>query len=426
VKVLHVLEAIEGGTSRHLRYLVKYVKADHIVVVPPERVGGLTDESAYDALEAAGAEVHVVPMRRSPVSTHNATALAHIRRLIRQRRPAVVHGHSSIGGALARVAAVGTGKPCVYTPNGLFPWLSAMAVERALGRYTDLLIASSQSEAQLVQQLRLVPAERMVVIPNAIELDDPPPAPFDVRARLGVPQSTPIVGSVARLVPQKAPEVFVRACGLVAQRDLQTRFVLVGDGPQVEMVEAEIERAGLADRFLLLQHCYDGPSLMKQFDIFVLSSRYEASAYAPLEAMRAGAAIVVTDVVGNRDAIDHERTGLIAPPEDPDALADCVGALLSDEGLRREMAEAARRRLVQRYDMERVADQVLEAYEQVAGVRRQPSLEVVPSIDLTETSMNDARRLAIISQRKRESTYPRAAVMSASAAASELSSSTTA
>jgi glycosyltransferase involved in cell wall biosynthesis len=368
MRILHVLEALEGGTSRHLRYLVRHVDADHIVVVPPERVGGLTDTSAFDELEAAGGEVHVVPMRRTPFSAHNATALAHIRQLIRARRPAVVHGHSSIGGALARTAAMRTGTPCVYTPNGLFPWLTTMAIERALGRATDVLIASSQSEALLVQQLRLVPPSRLAVVPNAIEMDDAPPAPFDVREKLAVGPSTPIVGNVARLAPQKAPEVFIRACGLVADRHPDACFVLVGDGPQIDMVEQEIRQAGISSRFLLLRDCYEGPSLMRQFDVFALTSRYEAgAAFAPMEAMRAGAAVVLTDVVGNRDAVDNGLSGLIVPPEDEHAAADAISRLLADDELRRTMAVAAKQRLAERYDVEVVAGQLLEVYRRVAA-----------------------------------------------------------
>ncbi|MCU1427033.1 MAG: glycosyltransferase family 1 protein, partial [Actinomycetia bacterium] len=115
MKVLHVLEAIEGGTARHLRYVVRHVDAQHVVIVPAERIGGLTDTGAFDVMRAAGAEVHVVPMRRSPASRHNAAALMHVRRHIRRHRPDVVHGHSSIGGAIARVATLGTDAARVYT-----------------------------------------------------------------------------------------------------------------------------------------------------------------------------------------------------------------------------------------------------------------------------------------------------------------------
>ena len=204
MKVLHVLEAIEGGTARHLSYVVRYVDAEHVVVVPPERVGGLTDTDTLDMLRDRGVPVHVVPMRRSPASRHNTAAIAQVSTLIRRHKPDVVHGHSSIGGTVARIAALSSAAARVYTPNGLFPARYAMAIERTLGHVTDVFIASSPSEAAQVRSHQLVPPRRLAVVPNAIELERPPPAAHDVRMKLGVAADTPIVGTVARLVPRKA------------------------------------------------------------------------------------------------------------------------------------------------------------------------------------------------------------------------------
>src|SRR5690242_21839311 len=118
--VLHVLEAIEHGTARHVIDVVGHARdVEHEVVVPPVRVGGLTDESAVGRMRAAGAVVHLLPMRRTPWAPRNAEALARLVALIRARRPEIVHGHSSIGGLLARVAATATRTPRCYTPNGV-------------------------------------------------------------------------------------------------------------------------------------------------------------------------------------------------------------------------------------------------------------------------------------------------------------------
>src|SRR5690349_2064445 len=197
--VLHVLEAIEGGVARHIVNLVRHVDADHTVVVPPERVGGVTDNAAIAAIGAAGARVEYLDMRRSPASPRTLAAVPKVNRLIAKRKPSVVHGHSAIGGAVARLAAVGTSSARVYMPHGLYPSLSACAMERALGPLTDRLIAASTSEGEFAQHLRLVPRERMAVIPNGLDVDADAPAPFNVRAVLGVPDDTPLVGSVARL-----------------------------------------------------------------------------------------------------------------------------------------------------------------------------------------------------------------------------------
>ena len=122
IRVLHVLEALEGGTARHLVDVVRYTSGvEPHVVLPTSRGGGVTDTAAPGAMAAAGATVHHVEMRRDPRSPRNVKALVSVRLLIRRLHPEVVHGHSSIGGVVARIAATGTAAATVYTPNGIAP-----------------------------------------------------------------------------------------------------------------------------------------------------------------------------------------------------------------------------------------------------------------------------------------------------------------
>ena len=149
------------------------------------------------------------------------------------------------------------------------------------------------------------------------------------------------------------------------------RFVLVGDGPLADLVEAEINRLGLDDRFLLLQHCNEGPRIITQFDVFALPSRYEAgAAFAPMEAMRAGTPVVLTDVVGNRDAVEDGTSGFIVPVDAPEALADRVVRLLDDAALRQRFSAAATDRLSQRFDIRSAAARLRDVYLQAARCPR--------------------------------------------------------
>src|SRR5258708_9859355 len=97
--VLHVLEALGGGTSRHLIDVVRHAKRiRHEVAVPRRRVGWLSDDIAVERLGAAGAEVYLVEMRRYPLHPRNAVPLAGLRRLIAGRRPHLVHRPRPAGG----------------------------------------------------------------------------------------------------------------------------------------------------------------------------------------------------------------------------------------------------------------------------------------------------------------------------------------
>jgi glycosyltransferase involved in cell wall biosynthesis len=167
---------------------------------------------------------------------------------------------------------------------------------------------------------------------------------------------------VGRLAAQKAPEVFVAACAELAGRVPEARFVLIGDGPMREEVAGAIRTSGLRERLLHVPGLQDAFTVMPQLDVFALTSRYEAGPYAPLEAMRAGAPVVLTDVPGNRDTVTDERTGLLVPADDPKALAAAIERLLREPQLARRLAGAAREDLAARFDVRRTGERTLEVY----------------------------------------------------------------
>jgi glycosyltransferase involved in cell wall biosynthesis len=360
-----VLEALEGGASRHVVDLVGHARGSrHEVVIPPRRIGGLTDVGAASAMREAGAAVHRVDMRRTPWAPANARAVRALRRLAAERQPHVLHAHSSIGGFLARLATVGSGVPIVYTPHGITDVRAGLLVERALRRRTARMVAVSATEGEAALRQGLAVEGQLRVIPNGITLQEP--APIDLRGRLGIAPSVPLVGTIARLVPQKAPEHFVQACALVAAREPSARFVLIGGGQMEAEVEGLIDSLGLRSRFDRIDQLPGAAGALHQLDVFVLSSRFEGGPYAPLEAMRAGVATVLTDVVGNRDVVEHDRSGLLVAPLDPAALAQGILALLGDPARRDRLARAGRSRVAERFDVAIMGAALDELYRELA------------------------------------------------------------
>jgi len=335
------------------------------------RSGALAAGSAWEQLSDAGASLHQVDMRRSPLHPSNGAALAQVHRLIARTGPDVVHGHSTIGGAVARVGRWGRPVACVYTPNGLMTSSPAVAGERLLGRGTDRIVAVSPGEAARVAALRLVPEDRVVMIRNGIDLRDSAgrgvgPA-LDIRARFGLAAGTPIVATVARVVAQKAPEQFVRACAAVARRRPDAHFLLVGLGPRQGRVDDEVAAGGLSGRFHQIDHLPDASAVMDQFDVFALLSRYEGGPYTPLEAMRAGVPVVLSDVVGNRDTVTDAVTGFLVPFGDAEATARAIVALLDDAPLRAATVAAASTRLRTDFDARSMGARHAALYAELAS-----------------------------------------------------------
>jgi glycosyltransferase involved in cell wall biosynthesis len=295
----------------------------------------------------------VLPLRRDYGHPQDdARALAAI--VPAARRSALVHSHSAKAGVLGRVAAVLARRPAVYTPHG-FPFVGTMSdarrrfgvvVERALAPVTTL-ICVCEFERGLARERGLRP-RRAAVVHNGC-----PPCP-DVAAT-PLPER-PIVGAVSTFRPAKALDVLIDAMRMVPG----ARLVLAGEGPLDADLRARAE--GLDITFL----DYEAPPAryLKGFDVYVLSSRWEAFPIGPLEAMACGVPQVVTAVGGTRESVVPE-TGIVVAPDDPPALAEAINALLADPARRAEMSAASIARHAERFTVERMVAGTAAVYDAV-------------------------------------------------------------
>ena len=364
--VLHVLEALEGGTARHVTDLVRHVPTvTHHVAVPPRRIGGMTDTRAVPEMEQVGATVHRLDMRRVPLSPRNAASLVGLRRLVSRLRPDIVHGHSAIGGALARVAGAGLPVRRVYTPNGLHPSIVAMNVERGLGALTDRWIAVAPSEAAVAAARGLVPHDRLLTIPNGIDLtagDDDGRPPVEIRHLLGLAADAPVVGFVGRLVPQKSPEIVIEAGALIHRDRPDVRTVMIGSGPGEDDVRGLIRERGLTGSVHLIPYLPGAARVMDQFDVLLLPSLYEGCPYTVLEAMRAGTPVVLSDAVGNRDLVVDGVTGRLVRQGHAEETAAALLDVVNDPDAARRRAQAAEAGLAERHDVRLTAAATAAVY----------------------------------------------------------------
>lgn len=364
--VLHVAECFATGTERHLLDLVRHLDGfEHVLAIPSHHHGKSTADAAALA-EEAGARVERVEMNRSTAPQCHALSLLALRRLVRRLRPELVHGHSSIGGAMARLATAGTPVPVVYTPHAVSRAWWAIAAERLLRARTDRVIAVSESERDYIVAHRMAGEDQVAVIPNGIDLTPPPPLSEPLRSRLGIAADAPLFGCAGRLVWQKAPDVFVSACAIVSDRLPGAHFVLIGSGPLKAQIDAMIARAGIGDRFHLIETLPNAAAAFGELDVYALPSRFEGGPYTPIEAMRAGTPVVVSNVPGNRDVVKHWETGLVVPQDEPYALASAMLTIVNDPALRQRLVERARQSL-HRFEVGRMATATAAVYQELCG-----------------------------------------------------------
>jgi glycosyltransferase involved in cell wall biosynthesis len=241
-----------------------------------------------------------------------------------------------------------------------------MNVERGLGALTDRFIAVSPSEAAVAAARGLTPPDRIVTIPNGIEVADGPedhgPPPLDLRHLLALPHDAPLIGFVGRLVPQKAPEIVVEAAALVGRQRPDVRTVLIGSGSREEAVRALVRERELAGSVHLIPYLPRAAGIMEQLDVLLLPSRYEGCPYTVLEAMRAGTPVVLSDAVGNRDLVVDGVTGRLVRQGHPDEAAAALLDALDDPEGARSRATAARAELAERHDIGQAAAATAQVY----------------------------------------------------------------
>jgi glycosyltransferase involved in cell wall biosynthesis len=164
-------------------------------------------------------------------------------------------------------------------------------------------------------------------------------------------------------VPQKAPLLFIRAAREVTDEAPETLFVWVGSGSLQAEVEAQTRTEGVPLR--LLGHREDVWEIMQAFDVFVLASRYEGLPFALLEALALALPVVVTDVVGMREAVDDQVSGLVVPANAPAEMTAAILSLLRDPERARRLAVAGRHKVVAEFSLERMLDRHQALYEEL-------------------------------------------------------------
>lgn len=172
-----------------------------------------------------------------------------------------------------------------------------------------------------------------------------------------------LVGNVARLSPQKGQSVLLDAAPLVLRRHPDVRFVLVGDGELRQELERQASRLGIADRVLFTGARTDVPELLASFSVFALPSLYEGLCYAVIEAQAAGVPVVATGVGGVRETVVPGETGVRCEVGDPVSLADGIVRVLDDPAEARRLAEEARRRVRERFSVERMVADTIAVYD---------------------------------------------------------------
>ncbi len=294
--------------------------------------------------------------------------------LVREFRPHIVHTHTAKAGTLGRLAARVCRVPAVvhtyhgHVLQGYFgPAKSRLflAVERWLAYHTDRLLAVSERVRRELLDLGIGRPDRFDVLPLGLDLErflDAEARRGELRRELGLTEREFLVGIVARLVPIKAHEVFLRSAAVVAGRLPGARFLVVGDGERRAELEAMAGVLGLGERVRFIGWRRDLERVYADLDVAVLTSRNEGSPVSLIEAMAAARPVVATRAGGVPDLVEEGVNGVLVEVDDVEALARALEAVGVDPDRRRALGDAGRKRVYPAFSAPRLIADVDRLY----------------------------------------------------------------
>jgi glycosyltransferase involved in cell wall biosynthesis len=333
------------------------------------------DGAPMERLVEHGFYAHAVPLKRSGVNpVAEAMTFIAIWRLLFRVRPDVLHLVTIkpvlYGGLASRMAPVGhaipviTGLGYLFT-NGpgwrsLFRHMARVAYRMALKHARCRVVFQNEADLREFVANGIVEAKTAAIIEGS---------GVDVMATAVTPEpgGVPVVLMVARLLRDKGVLEFLDAAARIRAQGIEARFQIAGgeDVNPTGLRMDELEPLAAAAGVELLGHRRDVPRLIAASTLVVLPSYREGLPKALVEAAAAARALIATDVPGCRDVVEDGVTGLLVPARDSVSLAQAIGRLLADAGLRWQMALAARRRAEQRFDCSKVLGQYVALVDSV-------------------------------------------------------------
>lgn len=364
--LLFLTDDLGGGTGNHLLSVAERTAAAgrevEVVSFAPRTARTDPDIRMTQLPPPSGPAVYPV---------HQMARFRQIRRLIRERRPDVVHAYFFWPILFARLLRIGGTVPRLVEnrEDEGFNWgRHEYAWLRLTRHLPDTVICVSEAVREVALRRERLGIDKTIVVHNGV--DPPPDVPAEavsgLRRELGIPAGCPVVGMVANLNRAvKGVGRFLTAVPDILAEVPETRFVVVGGGKDEAPLRQKVREEGLDDRVIIPGYREDVNTFYELMDVSVLSSYSEGLSITLLESMSHGLPVVATRVGGNPEVVVDDQTGHLVPVDRISELAARVIDLIEDNTARREMGEAARRRVETHFSMEEAAASYLRVYRQL-------------------------------------------------------------
>ncbi len=367
IRVLHITFNMGiGGTEQVIRQLIEGTgesDASAEILCIDGKVGPIGE-----ALKSRGVPVHSV----ARASGLDRSLIRAIRAHIQCGEFDIIHCHQYTPYFYGWLGALGTRAKVVFTEHGRFHpdrhRYKAYLFNAIAARCTAELVAISEATREALVEYEFMPRARIQVIYNGIRpLARNGEAATDLRQRLGIGAQDFVLGTVARLDPVKNQTMMLEAFSRFHQRFPESWLLMVGDGPDRQLLEQLAMDLGITRRTIFTGFINEPANHLSIMDVFLLSSHTEGTSMTLLEAMSLGIPSVVTEVGGNPEIIRHRENGLLASAGDAEQFCEAMAALYDDSALRHRLKNGALQAFDARFSASAMVSQYMKMYRQHAS-----------------------------------------------------------
>ncbi|MHB1024885.1 MAG: glycosyltransferase [Desulfobacteria bacterium] len=376
LKIAYVLPNIEaGGTEQHVLTLCRLLDRSRFSPSLVTTAGGgalFESFSSHVPVTVMGDPARGKRFRSTP--WEHARVVASLVRILRGRRPDILHAYLPAANVIGPLAARLAGVPrAIISKRSLADYKERFPLLRRTesfgNRLADVILVNSDAVRQDVERTERHWQGKFRKIHNGVAPIEPwaPDEIMAFRRREGIPADALVALCVSNFYPYKGHEELVEAAARIVPMFRNVIFLLVGrDSGTMEATRARVRERAIEGSFRFLGSRTDVPDLLRASDLFVHPSREEGFSNAILEAMAAGLPVVACDVGGNPEAVVDGETGCLVPPRTAAAFASAVAELLADPEKRKAMGEAGRLRATGRFSLDRMVGEMESLYESLA------------------------------------------------------------
>ncbi len=379
IKFVHLITRFDKGGSAETVFLIAraLVKKENSVEIWCGEGVDIPGEMRARA-QKEGIELVVIPsLVRSVRPLKDLSSLFQLIQLLHQKKPDILHTHTSKAGFLGRLAGKFAGvRAIVHTPHGHvfygyfgpFKTKFYIFLEKLAARWTDRILPLSQQEIDEHLERGIGKKEQYFPVVSGID-----PATLDfsnkyrepIRAELNLSKTDLLVGAVGRFVPIKGFDLLIEAIPKVLAHLPKTKFYLGGEGPMKKLLQQRAQELNIEKNIFFAPFHERSEAQLQALDILVVPSRNEAQSRTLVEAMFLKKAVIGANICGIPNVITDGKTGLLVPPENPEALAKTILELLNDSKKRITFGEAAYHDVNQRFTLNAMIEPLEKIYNEL-------------------------------------------------------------